>query len=472
MSNCWNSPDTFRGLSLKTEFTMKRTLLVFATFALALATPSSQTSASFPSAAGTIQPARSAEFVEDLRGVRTGRVNHAQRLLNTAAINKALAMGAELHLRPHSRIEIASSLVLPSGSALIGSGSGADRPIIFMPASEFDNSENGGGRRYGPDAVGINFSGSTGSTPDARSAGVRLENFILESDPRMGRYLRGIVGLNVRDCAIRNVEIRGIPTGVGIALASAKHCTLSNLYVHDFADQTNWSTLPQITAIEIDNDLVHGIASSGIVIDGFDIEHMRVSGPLLAHWGYQTDGINIANFASRVDISNGKIVDTGEAIDTFGSRGTIRNVDIADSYQFGLKFIHGASGNRVSDVRIVNSGLAAVTFSGSLSPQHDTAGNILSNIRIIGIDPAGIFKDHSTAGILINHPPSMPGKPRNNRVEATIIDLGPNGQYGWLDTSTGSGNVGLDLTILGGAHEVKPVWIAHSGGKVSLSTHN
>ena len=120
----------------------------------------------------------------------------------------------------------------------------------------------------------------------------------------------------------------------------------------------------------------------------------------------------------------------------------------------------------------MNTGLAAVTFSGSLSPQHDTAGNILSNIRIIGIDPAGVFRGHSTAGILINHPPSMPGKPRNNRVEATIIDLGPNGQYGWLDTSTGSGNVGLDLTILGGAHEVKPVWIAHAGGKVTLSTHN
>ncbi len=448
---------------------MKRTFPLLATFALALATSSSQISASLVATGGAVERAGSAEFIEDLPGVRTGRVGHAQRVLNTAAINKALAAGAELHLRRHSRIEIASSLVLPSGSALIGSGSGADRPIIFMPASEFDNSDNGSARRYGSSAVGINFSGSA---LDGPSAAVRLENFILESDPRMGRYLRGIVGLNVRDCTIRNVEIRGIPTGVGIALASARRCNLSNLYVHDFADQTDWPTLPQITAIEIDNDLVHGIASSGVVIDGFDIEHMRARGAFVTHWGYQTDGINIANVASHVDISNGKIVDTGEAIDTFGSGGIIRNVDIADSYQFGLKFIHGASDNRVSDVRIVNSGIAAVTFSGSLSSRHDTAGNILSNIRIVGIDPAGVFRDHSTAGILINHPASMPGKPRNNRVESTVIDLGPNGKYGWLDTSTGSGNVGSDLTVLGGAHEEKPVWIAHGGGRVTLNPRN
>jgi hypothetical protein len=416
-------------------------------------------------AAPSATSAASELYVEDLPGVRAGHVSAHQRQQNTAIINRALAQGVPIHLRSGTRIEIGSSLLLPSGAALIGSGSGAQRPVIVMPAAEFANADNSGAHRYGPTAVGINFSGVR-----APSSGVRLENFILESDPSEGRYLRGIVGRNVQDCTISNVEVRGLPTGVGIALASADRCSISHVYIHDFADRTDWATMPQTTAIEIDNDLVNDHPSSGVAITNFVIDKMLVEGPFLAHWGYQSDGINVANDGSRVTITNGRISNTGEGIDTFGTGGTISNVEISNSYQFGLKFIHGASRNSVSNVQIRNSGIAGVTFSGSQSRAHDTSGNVLRHILISGIDPNGVFKDHSTAGVLIAHPATMPGKPRDNQVIQAQIDLDPNGKYGWLDTSTGSGNLGSEIQVSGGAPGARAVFITHGASRVVLGS--
>lgn len=405
-------------------------------------------------------------YIESLVGVRTGAVSPAQRQRNTTILNEQLRLGRQLHILSGTRIEIASALTIGSGGSIIGD-SGGVKPTIFMPASAFDNrSDIEAEHRYGSRSVGIDFSGQLSGNLQPNN-GVRLENFRLISEEKAGRRLRGIVGRNVTNCSIRNIEIAGLPVGIGIALASARGCRVSNVHIHDFADNTAWKTPPQSTGIEIDNDILNGMPSANTLIEQFLIERLRVNGPLPSKWRYQTDGINIVHSASKVTIQNGRIVDVGEGIDTFGSDGTIDNVAITNSHIFGLKFIHGASRNVVRNVSIANAGLAGVNLSGSDSAKQNTAGNVLMNLLITNVGTADAWKSNSTAGILISGRNSR-RVPVDNRVIGARFDLGPLGKYGWLDDSTGSGNEGVDVEIKGGAALDRLVLIAHGGGSVSL----
>jgi hypothetical protein len=403
-------------------------------------------------------------YIEDLAGVKTGRATAHERAENSRIINAHLLLGQHLGLRAGTRIEIARALKIASGGAIVGDSS-SDKAVIYMPADSFNNKEDVADRgRYGENAVGIDFSGEmTGAFRP--TASVQLQNFKLISEQRPGRRLRGIVGRNVTGCLIQNVEIAGFPTAVGLALASARVCRISNVYIHDFADDTPWRLLPQSTGIEIDNDTVRGIASSDNRIDHFRIERLRMGGRLLAKWGYQTDGINIFSSAKRTDVREGYISDVGEGIDTFGSEGTIDHVAINDAYIFGLKFIHGAERNRVSHVTITNAGLAGVIFAGSDQAARDTAENIVSDVSISSLDWTRSWKENSSAGIIVSGRNSR-RVPRDNQVTGAQIDLGPYGKYGWLDQSTGRGNRGFDIRIKGGRSLERSVLILYGGGSV------
>ena len=414
--------------------------------------------------APTTSHARAALYIEDLAGVRTGIISAPQRAANTRIINAQLSRGARLHLHAGTRIEIARTLKIGSGGGIVGDSS-TDRPIIFLPAAEFNNTNDVADQgRYGPNAVGIDFSGELSGSLRP-SAGVDLENLKIVSERKAGRRLRGIVGRNVADCVIRNVEISGFPMAIGIALASARRCRVTGTYIHDFADDTPWRLLPQSTGIEVDNDIIRGIPSSGTTIDHFRIERLRVGGKLLAKWGYQTDSINILSSALETRIADGRISEVGEGIDTFGSNGSIDNVVIDNAYIFGLKFIHGAAGNRASNVSITNPGLAGLIFAGSDWAKKDTAANVVTGIRISNIDPAGVWKANSTAGIIVSGRNSK-HVPTGNQVIDAQIDLGPGGKYGWLDQSTGSRNRGTAIRIKGGRSLDRPILIMYGGGSV------
>jgi hypothetical protein len=406
--------------------------------------------------ASTVQAAPGI-YADMLPGLRTGAVSPAQRRLNTQILNRHLAQGGTLRLRAGSRVEIGGSIRIGSGGAIIGDTNGA-RPTIYMAAEAFNNRVDvAGAGRYAPNAVGINFSGElSGSFRPTQN--VRIEHVALISEQRPGRRLRGIVGQNVSNCTIKDVEIANFPTAVGIALASARGCRLTKVSVHDFSDNTAWDLLAQSTGIEIDNDIVNGRPTSDTLVEGFRIARLRMSGPLLKKWGYQTDGINILGMNSKVDIRDGQISDVGEGIDTFGSGGTIVDVAIANADLFGLKFVHGASRNRAQDIRITNAGLAAVTFSGSDIAAHDTVGNVVSGLTVQGVDPTGKWKDNSTAAILVTGVRSR-RVPIGNQVVGADIDLGPNGQYAWVDKSTGSRNRGSGLKLKAGRSTVAPTLI-------------
>ena len=405
-------------------------------------------------------------YVENLPGVTPGVASPEQRRANTSLINAALARGAILRLRAGSLIQISSSLILPTGSGLVGDA-GAVKPVIFMPASSFTNRDDQAGTgRYSPTAVAINFSGqlSGGHVP---SRGVRLENLSVRSEDVGGRRLRAIVGQNVTDCTIRNVEVSDIPSGVGIALSSARNCLVSDVYVHDFHDKAQWTFSPQSTGIEVDNDLINDIPSEGVTIRRFRISDITVEGASLARWGYQTDGINIVNSRSRTAIEQGQISNVGEGIDTFGSDGSISDVVIRDAYIFGLKFIHGASRNAVRNVTITNAGLAGVIFAGSNAARTDTSGNVITGLIVKNIDPDGVWKENSTGGIIVSGRGTV-RRPTNNRVVDAHIDLGPNGKYGWVDGSTGSGNRASGFTVVPGRSLDRKVLIQNGGSVVDV----
>jgi hypothetical protein len=407
-------------------------------------------------------------YIEDLSGVTTGTATAAQRMANSRIINAHLQHGEHLRLRVGTRIEIGRSLKVGSGGSIIGDA-GAHKPIIYMPAAAFNNVDDiANGGRYAGNAVGIDFSGELAGAYRP-SAGVTLENLHILSEQRMGRRLRAIVGRNVTACEIRNVEISGFPIGIGIALASARQCHISYIHIHDFADNTLWRQLPQSTGIEIDNDTVNGVGSSDNRIDHFRIERLQLGPQLLAKWGYQTDGINVLSAAARTQIALGRISGVGEGIDTFGTDGSIRDVNIADVYNFGLKFIHGASRNRVNRVSITNAGLAGVTFSGSDVATRDTAGNVLMNLRIVNVDPNSAWAANSTAGVLISGRNSR-RVPINNEVIDADIELGDHGKFGWLDDSTGSGNRGRGIRVRGGRALERTVLVLHSASSVELRT--
>jgi hypothetical protein len=405
-------------------------------------------------------------YIEDISGVVVGSGGDATG--NATAINAALVAGGYYHMRPGALYRIGASLILPSNSGLIFEGD-YNKPTILMPAANFTNANNSGGTRYGSNAVGINFSGLTGGlyTP---TIGVVLENFILQSETNIGRYLRGIAGLNVQKARIYGVEIFGIPTGIGICLSSALHCEIERPYVHDFTDSTNWASLPQSTGIEIDNDLVNSISSLDVAMRNVRIEDLQFTGAALSTWGYQTDGINVANKGARVRVEGGRIKGVGEGIDNFSCDGVFAGLTFENIDQYAWKGIHGASRNQISDLTIRNVGISGILFAGSSQAGQDTEANIASNISVFGIDPNGVWAANDTAGVLLIDNGGTAGKPRNNQVTDVTVDPGSHGKYGYLDSSTGSRNMGHDLDVRDGAALIKRILVQNDSGAASIKT--
>lgn len=422
---------------------------------------------------GSPNPPANCVNVETISGVVTGVVSDAQRVINTTNINSVLATGKRIWLRAGIRIEIASSLFLASNSGIIGEMGGV-RPTIYMPLSKFTNTNNttvdgtwAVNTRYGSNAVGINMSGQIGS-PYTAKTNIRLENFTLESDPSIGRYLRGIVGLNVTNSQIVEVEVKNFPTAIAICLASVKGVQIRWPYIHDFTDSTNWASLPQITGIEIDNDIVNSVSSSAVLIECPRIENLTVSGALLTNWGYQTDGINICNAGATGRIVAPLIDTVGEGIDCFGSDWCMSDVILKSCYNYGLKFIHGALRNKATNVTVYNPGLAAVGFFGSDVAATNTSYNCVMNLTVNSLDPSNNWPSNNAACVLITDNGATLRKPSENQVIGATLNMGNNGEYGWLDTSTGSNNFGDDIGFVTGGSSIKRVNVTGTGGSVRL----
>lgn len=411
-------------------------------------------------------------YIEDISGFTTGSSGDAAA--NATVLNAALATGTVYEMRPGELYRIGSRLNIPSNAGLVFNGS--RKPTIYMPAANFTRADNLYATRYGTNAVGIGVYGQlSGSYTPASN--VSLAGFILQSEVNGNRSISGIAAQNAKNLTIDGVEIFGLPLGIGVNLQSVVGASVRNLWCHDFYSDTTLAALvtnaPNATGLMVGGDEVNGIASSGILIDGFRMENIRVGTNFrIANGGEQSDGVNIAATSSRVTVANGIITNIGEGVDCFGSDCIFDNLQMTDMYIFGMKFIHGAQRNKASNISVVNVGLAGAVFSGSSFATQDTSANIINNLSVKNLNANGAWTPNDTAGVLFNDNSAVNCRPRDNQVNGAYIDPGAGGKYGWLDTSTGSGNVGHNVQVKTGALLGRSVLVINNGGKVQLKGSN
>lgn len=116
----------------------------------------------------------------------------------------------------------------------------------------------------------------------------------------------------------------------------------------------------------------------------------------------ESDGITLGGIGKTVAaggipgimFNNITIENVGEGIDCFHSDCLFVNVKIKDASQFGIKFIHGAARNRVSNLIVDGAYFAGVQFNASddVSLSNDCENNVVLGgiIENIGTDPLGI----------------------------------------------------------------------------------
>lgn len=394
-------------------------------------------------------------YVEDLSGIALGAgVSLAARLANSTILQTALAEG-HLYMRAGTRLELGKRVA--AGKGIVYEGVPSDRPVLAMPGTSFTNADPA--LRYDDQAVGLDFSNGSGA---------HLIGIAIEGDGTLGRFLRPLVARTATELEVAGVEVRNFSTAVGICLSSSTGVRVHDCFIHDFADSTGWAANTNITGIELDNDLVGGVACSDVLISGFRIEDLTVSGAFLAAHGYQSDGINIANAATRdVRVLGGWIKNVGEGIDSFGGDCTISDVQLVDSYIFGMKLVHGASRNTISNVVVRGAGLAGLSISGS-DFAGDTQFNVVNGLVVSGLGFGELYAGSDIAGVRIENNGGTTGKPHFNQINGLSVDLSTLGKYGVLDTSTGASNAVNYPVIKTGAATVQPTLVQNGATTIRL----
>lgn len=345
-----------------------------------------------------------------------------------AALNYALSQGGGgVMLVPGRTFKVSSKINVPSNCGLVGDGT----PTIYATAAGFNNTSLA--VIYTSNSAVLDLSGETSGafTPNENPfvLGVKIESQIVQ-----GRMVDAIVCRNAVNAQVQRCEIFGFPVGCGIRAASLIGANFSDNYIHDFLDNTTaWTGTPQSTAIEIDNDRINSINSTGVRITNNEINKIEFGPSAISTYGYQTDGINITGTQTFDYVINSNRINlVGEGIDTFGERGAIVGNAINNTYNFGIKLIHGSSLNTVQSNVIRNTGIAGIVVSGSNiagvgdATKNCIIGNIIENVDYLGVwvTAAG------TAGIKIdNSTPSYTSRVTNNLFVGNCLD--------------GSGKVGI-----------------------------
>lgn len=379
----------------------------------------------------------------------------AQADADTLQLQRQLDREKLVMLTPNQVYCIGSRLRVPSEGGLIGDGTATLHYVGRRARDARDALASANpARRYGDGTVVIDASGDT-RWPFVASRSIVLRGFRIDASQARLPYLDAIVARNADDLTVANVEILGMPMGTGIKVASlGPGGRIEGNHVHDgYSDEdfrlAGPGVLPQLTGIEVDNDLVNGRATGSLAIVNNRIERLRIGPAFEAAHGLQTDGINVAHEASHdIHVAGNVISDVLEGIDFFGQASTIEHNSIDDAGLFGIKLIHGARGNDVSDNTLRRSGLAGIVLSGSSTASAATSGNNVSRNLILGIDEAGRFADNDSACILLtdNGPPVR--LVEDNRFVRNTLDPGRRGK--WLvngANSRGAGNRFIDNTL-------------------------
>ncbi len=387
--------------------------------------------------------------------------------IQQALAQAALVGGADVWLTPGKTYTLTAGLTIPSNCGLVGDGT----PKLYAPASVFTNTSLS--TKYTATSAVVRAEGGL-SSPFTPLENIRLRGFKIESQVSDGRQVDAIAVRNITGFVVEGVEAYGFPVGCGVRASTIRGRSFIVFnHIRDFTTGAVWGTQPQITGIEIDGDRVNSTASQGLVIDFNRIQDLTMTGSALATYGFQTDGINLQgvrpNPTTLCHVGGNIISNVGEGIDNFGTRNVFADNVMRNCYDYGYKFVHGASFNKVSGGNISDVGRAGVSLFGSaISGVGDTERNHFNGLLIESIDPnnRGVS---NPACFAIDDNGGTAGKVRTTVVEGGSWSMGGNGEYGLCDTGTGGDNLFTDVAMFTGASTIKRIRVDSGSSVVRLA---
>ena len=294
--------------------------------------------------------------------------------------------------------------------------------------------------RYLENAVGIYAVGI--QSPVVDRVRIRFENQIDD------RYVKAIAFRNCKRIRISRNDISNFTKSNGmIYVGGSQRGSISRNHIYD--GYTNSATWGQMTAIAFDDD---DVGSSDIVVDSNFIHDLVVGPDFLAKFNVQTDGIDPLTRATRITVSNNFIDNVGEGIDLMGIQNVVESNIITNAKLFGIKIIHGASGNIVRNNIIIDSGIGGIVLAGTsqlANTERPTNSNEITGNTILGVNSDQQRKSR-TYGIGISGNHGNEYLVTGNSIMNNSIALEGTGKIGiFVAPLSGSGNIVSGNTITG-----------------------
>ena len=402
-----------------------------------------------------------------------GDVEHSRR--NSAALNAALAtyapLGIELWPRPGASYWMGGKVSLPTNARLV-QHNGLQAEFI-MDTKHFTNQSLLLASRYG-DTSCLFQAIQTQPSANPPKKGIVLGGFTVRPDALSARCLRPVHVQYCDNPQILPLECFGMGMGVFLTLSSLVNgADIYEPYGHDFYENSlifDPTHAPQMTFLEIDNDIAPSKPSEGIRIHRPKWKHIIFGPEAIAYYynraagpgpglGDQTDGINIARSSTRgTVIVDAYGEDVAEHIDCFGSETQILGGVFKNAHNVAMKFLYGASNCLIVAPSVVGFGLHGINFAGSTEVATRVARNQLVAPMISGGGYNGTFDDADSSCVHISNNGNPAAQaPKDNLIRGGVLQQ-DRAKYGYLDTAVGGeGNIALDALIIPGTRSERRV---------------
>ena len=342
--------------------------------------------------------------------------------LDDSAFTAAAAVGRVIHLRDGATYYLSSRVSGITGSRFICPD--GISTIKFKTGAGGYNGTDLTVSKTGAGVCGFLFD----TVDDVGMEGIR---FITDAVAERLIYpVRVSGGTATKGCRFERLEFVGFAVCNG-ALLSLNTIGVGSYVVRDIVARscgtalTTWTGTPQITIVELDNDMVASTPSApGYMenIRGYDI---ALTGAALTTYGQQTDILNLAG-VSGTDRKGPTIYgvygdNVGEVVDAFCQHAIIKGIRGRQCYNYCLKLIHGAKHNDIEVEAVENFGQAAVTFSGSASVAAHTQYNRVRVGVVRKTAAIGSFTQRAAVLFQDNGGDASSCLPKNNEVDVGLV---------------------------------------------------
>ncbi len=342
--------------------------------------------------------------------------------LSDTAFAAAAAIGKTIELTPGATYYLSQRLTLTTGSKFICKG---------MCTIKLKTGTGG----YNNTDLSIKNSEAVFWLNGVDDIAIEGIEFITDGVKEVTIYpIRSVGGFTSKGLKVDRVKVRGL-SGLNGGYLSINSCGVGSYKIRDYEvvscgtaqGLSYWTGFMQITAWEIDNDIIPGVYSEPGYGENIRCTNLLLTGSALTDFTQQTDCINIAGSSSterKGPIIRGVYADgVGEVCDLFCTGASITGVR-AKNIKLGVaKFIHGAQHNYIEVDDIENVGLYAAVFNGSNSAAQDIQFNtcVIHNARGVGQLGGGGGTGGSNTTACAFYGPAGGGTPRYPKNNVCII---------------------------------------------------